>query len=86
LLAQLEGYINEPYRMEEVIEAARTLQPPFLCREVVQASGLPRMVVHTRLTRLVKKGVLTRCKAMMTVPGAFGPYTKACYLYSWAKR
>lgn len=96
MIARLAGYISEPYRQDEVLEAARALQPPFLCREIATATGLPLEVVNRVLTRLVQKGILTRSKAAMTVSGGVvgrlpggavrrGSYIKRCYLYSWAE-
>lgn len=71
-LSRLAGFLNEPYRMEAVVAAARGLQPPFILREIVQASGLPTPIVHRVLGRLVKKGLFTRFKVKATFDGLTG--------------
>lgn len=58
----LEGFINEPFRQDEVLAACRGLVEPFILREVVGATGLPTPVCHRVLSRLVKKGVFVRFK------------------------
>jgi Fic family protein len=94
LIARLAGWVNEPYRKNEVLAAARKLQPPFLLREIVQATKLPPHTVSRVLTRLVRQGVLTRSKARMTTTGLVGggrysaPHgtvIRSQWLYSWAE-
>lgn len=94
MIDRLAGYLNEPYRKEEVLAAARELQPPFLLREVVAATGLPKWTVHQVLRRAVKQGILKCCKARMTSTGLVGggrynaprgPIQRDVWLYSWAE-
>lgn len=92
------GWLNEPYTLERVVAACREVPEPFMLREVVQASGLPTHIVHERLRRLVKKGVLQRSFGVMrfnsVTGGRGGPQgvrlrpmgqKRRCYLYSFVK-
>lgn len=97
-ISRLAGWLSEPYRKDAVLAAAKTLQPPFLLREIVEASGLPTPIVHSILGRLVKQRVLTRAKARISYPTVTGAGKKGLqpvrwipngrqrrvYLYSWA--
>ena len=69
---RLAGYLNEPYRHDAVMEAARNLGQPFVLREAVAESGLPTSVVHRVLSRAVKAGLLTRAPALITYPTVTG--------------
>jgi DNA-binding Lrp family transcriptional regulator len=62
----LKGWLNPPYRKEEVIAALRELQPPVLMREVASHTGLPRWVCSRVLTRLVRQGIATRFKVRIS--------------------
>lgn len=73
-ISLLAGHIPEPIRQNEVLAAARTLTQPFILREVVAATGLPTHIVHRVLSRLVKRGTLTRFKIKSPYPQFTGCY------------
>lgn len=62
----LAPHVPEPYIKDQVIEAARALPQPFLLREAISATGLPKFIVNRVLARLVRQGALTRFKAPMS--------------------
>jgi hypothetical protein len=68
-ITPLLPYLHEPYRKEELIAAAKLLQPPFLLREIAAATGLPNYTCQRILGRLVKQGKATRRKLRITYPG-----------------
>lgn len=92
-LSLLEGHLHEPYQQDRVMAFARQWPGPFLLREAVAGTGLPRPVVHRCLTRLTKKGELRRERQMMSVPfhnltnqGGTIHSTQPLYVYSLAER
>lgn len=73
-IRHLAGYLNEPYRKEEVLAAARTLVQPFTLTDLRAVTALPRQMINRVLTRCVDQGILTREKAAGTI-----------YLYSFVE-
>lgn len=69
---KLAGFVPRPYQKERVLNAARELRQPFLLREAVAATRLPKFVVHRVLQRCVKQRILTRRRVAMTYPGFTG--------------
>lgn len=67
-IERLRPWVEEPYREEQVLAACKRLPQPFLLREVVAESRLPVWLVQNPLTRMVKKGILTRRKVPMSYP------------------
>lgn len=64
-LGALEPYRIEPYRKNAVLAAIATFDAPFTFSEIVERTGLPRMIVTRVVLRLVKSGFLTRHKVPM---------------------
>lgn len=68
-IEHLEGWTSEPFRLEAVLEFVKTTPYPVVLKEVVQGTGLPIWRCHTSLSRLVKKGLLTRQKVKRAYHG-----------------
>lgn len=67
-ITPLLPWVSEPFRMEQVAAACRSLPEPFILRDVIRATGLPRYMVHERLNRMVKAGNLVRFKVTVNYP------------------
>jgi hypothetical protein len=82
------GRVNPPEVLNEIRAVIAGLEHPFLLREMVEATGLPRHRVYISLSRLVKKGELTRHPVPINYPANGRPWqkdqqhTRLVYLYS----
>ena len=92
--SRLGAWQNEPYVLDRVREAARTVSAGrscFLAREVQRETRLPFYAVSGRLLMMVKKGELVRYKLPMTshlpcpVTRKVIPYraTRPLWVYYW---
>lgn len=91
-ISGLAGWVNEPYRQDQVLAALRSLEPPVLIRQLIDETGLPRQVVQRVLGRFVNKGIVTRRKVPITAIGFVGrrpggawrraPVARLTYIYT----
>lgn len=72
-IRSLAGHIPEPTVQRPVIEAMRARGAPMFFREIQEAAGVHRAGCIRVLSRLVKKGLVTRWKVPKSWHGFTGP-------------